>query len=62
MSVGIWSKVSKQFVFGIKAETAKEAYKKLREKIGYYESCRERWVCKPIPKQVVKGGINEREE
>lgn len=46
--VGIWSKVSKQFVFGIAEANAKDAYRKLRERVGHYDALKYRWVCRPI--------------
>lgn len=48
MKFGIYSRVSKKFVFGISEATAKDARKKLMEKIGYYESLRYRWKAMPI--------------
>jgi hypothetical protein len=47
--VGIWSKVSKKFVFGIAENTAAEAKRKLRERLGY-DSLKYRFVVKPISK------------
>ena len=47
--VGIWSMVSKKFVFGISENTAKEANRKLRERLGY-DSLKYRFIVKPISK------------
>ena len=48
--VGIWSKVSKQFVFGIAEDNAKDAYRELAKRIPYWDTQKYRWVCKPLPK------------
>jgi hypothetical protein len=45
---GIWSSVSKRFLFGIRAETKQEALRLLREHIGY-DSLKYRFRAKRIP-------------
>lgn len=49
--VGVWSKVSKRFVFGICADNKKEARRKLIDKIGYWEAQKYRWEIRPISKR-----------
>ncbi len=50
--VGIWSMVSKKFVFGIAENTSKDAKRKLREKLGY-DALKYRFIVKPISKKEV---------
>jgi len=54
--LGVWSTVSRRFVFGIKAINKKEAQRQLRNKVGFYESLRYRWRIKLINNEVERKG------
>ena len=59
MKVGIWSKVSKQYVFGISADNANEARKQLRKIIGN-DALKYRFVCRDIKEKPLPPKLGEK--
>lgn len=53
MAYGIWNDVDKRFVFGIREETRKKAWKKFRDKVGSLSYC-----CRYGTKEIPEGWKN----
>lgn len=47
---GIWSNAQKKFIFGIQEPTKSQAWKKLRQEIGWHGAKFGNFKCKPISK------------
>lgn len=45
---GVWSGVSRKFVFGISTQTKREARSALIKKVGFFDSLKYRWKIKEI--------------
>lgn len=62
MKWGVWSLITKRFLFGISENSKREAKWKLIEKIGYYEAQKSRFCFKLLSTELEKAQEFERIE